>query len=108
MNTEIFIQIAITVMMVLGALVARYVIPFVKSKIQQSELTKLMDFALKAVRWANQTIPRKEWERKRDEVMDLIINYMDNHLRISLTEDEIRVIMEAFVNEVKKTKNKEE
>lgn len=105
MNSELFVQIILICIMIVGMVVGSYIIPFITSKIQETELNKLMDYAKKAVEWANQTIPPEQWERKKKEVMALVIAYMKEHLKIELTETQIDVIVEALVNEVKKIIN---
>lgn len=102
MNSDLFVQIIVVLIMFLGMVLSSYVIPFLSSKIQESELTKLTDFAKKCVEWANQTIPVEQWQRKKIEVMALVIEYMHEHLKIKLTEEQIDVIVEALVNEAKK------
>jgi len=102
MNSEIFTQIVVTLIMIIGAIISSYVIPYLQSKFQASELDKLMDFAKKSVEWANQTIPAEEWERKKKEVMNLVIDYMEDNLKIKLSVKDINVIIEALVNEAKK------
>lgn len=102
MNSEIFTQIIVTLIMIIGAVVSSYVIPYLTSKVQSNELDKLMDFAKKSVEWANQTIPPDQWERKKNEVMNLVIDYMEKNLKIKLSTRDIDVIIEALVNEAKK------
>lgn len=102
MNSEIFTQIIVTLIMIIGAVVSSYIIPFLSSKFQSNELDKLMDFAKKSVEWANQTIPPDQWERKKNEVMNLVIDYMEKNLKIKLSTRDIDVIIEALVNEAKK------
>lgn len=102
MNSELFVQIMIVLIMFVGTVIGSYLIPYLSGKLQETELQKLNDFAKKAVEWANQTIPAEEWKRKKAEVMALVIAYMNEHLKVSLTEEQIDVIVEALVNEAKK------
>lgn len=102
MNSEIFTQIIVVLIMIIGSVVSSYLIPYLSSKFQASELDKLMDFAKKSVEWANQTIPPDQWERKKNEVMNLVIDYMEKNLKIKLSTKDIDVIVEALVNEAKR------
>ena len=112
MKTEIFIEIAKCIMSVLGILITAYVIPFIKSvvrpyieaKIGEIETKHLIQFIEDAVEWANQTIPAEEWERKKAEVLAICLDYASKQIHIEFTEEQINVIIEAFVNEVKKLK----
>lgn len=102
MNHELFTQIIVVLIMFVGMVLSSYVIPWLSSKTQGTELAKLYEYAKSAVEWANQTIPKEEWERKKTEVMALVINYMTENLKIKLSDKDIDVIIEALVNEAKK------
>lgn len=102
MNSEMFVQIVVVLIMIVGMVVSSYIIPFIQSKTQGTELDKLFDYTKKAVEWANQTIPPEEWERKKREVMALVVDYMEKNLKINLSMKDIDVIIEALVNEAKK------
>lgn len=102
MTSDLFVQIVVVLIMFLGMVISSYLIPFMSSKTDSSEYAKLVDFAKKCVEWANQTIPVEEWQRKKTEVMALVIDFMKENLKITLSEEQISVIVEALVNEAKK------
>lgn len=102
MKSEIFVQIALLLIALVGMIISTYVIPWLSSKTEGIELEKLMNYTKKAVEWANQTIPSEEWKRKKEEVTALVIAYMTNNLKIQLSEKDVDVIIEALVNEAKK------
>lgn len=102
MTSDLFVQIIVLLIMFLGMILSSYIVPYLTTKVQETELNKLTDFARKCVEWANQTIPVEEWQRKKTEVMALVIAYMNEHLKIKLSEEQINVIVEALVNEAKK------
>lgn len=102
MNSEVFVDITVALITILGVIVSSYVVPYIQSKFHETEMSKLVDFARKSVEWANQTIPVDQWKRKKTEVMNLVIAFMDEHLKINLSEEQLDVIIEALVNEAKK------
>lgn len=110
MKTEIFMAIAKCAMTVLGIVITGYVIPFIKSvikpyieaKIGEIEGKKLIAFIEDAVEWANQTIPKDECERRKAEVMDKVLRFMNTNLAIELTVEDIDTLIEAFVKKCKK------
>lgn len=104
MNAELFTRIVVSIVTIVMSLIGAYVIPLIKAKIGEVEMNKLLDFALKCVKWANQTIPKEEWERKKAEVMDKVIDFMDKNLKISLSVEQVDAIIEAFVIDCKDTK----
>lgn len=106
MSSAMITQIILGLILIVGAVVSSYGIPLLKSLMIKFETNRLYDFILKAVEWANQTIPAEEWERKKLEVMQKCIDYARSKISIDFTDDEIETIIEAFVIEVKNAKEK--
>jgi len=101
MNNEIFTQLMVGIITIMGALVSAYLIPWLKTKVEATQMADLISFVEKMVKWANQTIPAEEWERKKEEVTARVITYVNRHSGIELTDDDIDAIIEAVVNSVK-------
>lgn len=101
MNEQIFVQIICGIVTVIGALISAYLIPWLKVKVDTTKMADFINFVEKVVRWANQTIPAEEWERKKEEVTARVISYVERHSGLELTEDDIDAIIEAVVNSVK-------
>lgn len=106
MNSETLTQIILGCILIVSALIGSYGIPYIQTLIDKVETNKLYDFIQKAVDWANQTIPPEEWARKKEEVMSLCMDYMLNHLKINLSQEQVDVIIEAFVREAKRISQK--
>lgn len=118
MKTQIIVAVMECVASILGMIVTAYVIPFLRSKLNESiekineskrlqrqiEMKDLKDFIEDAVEWANQTIPKEEWERRKVEVFNKSLNYMNTHTGLDLTNRDIDTIIEAFVIRCKKGK----
>lgn len=106
MSSEAITQIILGLILIVGAVIGSYGIPLFKAMVEKLETNRLFDFILKAVEWANQTIPAEEWERKKVEVMQKCVDFARNKIHIAFTDEEIETIMEAFVIEVKNAKEK--
>lgn len=103
MNAEIFTQIVLAVITIVGALVSAYVIPFIKSKMTQSDMQRLVEFVKIAVRCANQIFTPEQWERKKEYVLNLVKEFIEANLKIKLTDEQIDAIIEGIVNLIKKS-----
>lgn len=101
MNNQIFTQLLCGIITIIGALVSAYLIPWLKAKADTTKMADFIGFVEKAVRWANQTIPAEEWERKKAEVTKRVVSYVERHSGLELTDDDIDAIIEAVVNSVK-------
>lgn len=101
MNNQIFTQLVCGIITIIGALVSAYLIPWLKVKADTTKMADFIGFVEKAVRWANQTIPAEEWERKKAEVTKRVVSYVERHSGLELTDDDIDAIIEAVVNSVK-------
>jgi len=105
MNTQIFTQLVIGTILVIGALVSAYLVPPIKewlvTKVGAQKMEDFVGFVKKCVEWANQTIPPEEWERKKQEVTKMVVDYVEKHTGLDLTDKEIDAIIEALVYSVK-------
>lgn len=101
MNSQLFTQLVVGIILIIGSIVSAYVVPWLKVKVDTTKMADFISFVEKVVRWANQTIPAEEWERKKKEVTARVISYVERHSGLELTDDDIDAIIEAIVNSVK-------
>ena len=101
MNNQIFTQLVCGIITIIGALISAYLIPWLKVKVDTTKMADFISFVENVVRWANQTIPAEEWERKKEEVTQRVVSYVERHSGLELTDDDIDAIIEAVVNSVK-------
>lgn len=102
MTATTFVQLAIGLIMALSALITAYVLPYIQTKIDATKMQQVYEFAKKCVLWANQTIPADMWKEKKEQVTELVKNFIADTICINLTDEEIDAIIEAFVIECKK------
>lgn len=106
MTNELFIKIVGAVITILVSLVTAFVIPMIKAKFNQTQLEKL-DYYLKlAVRCANQIFTPEQWESKKNYVTAYITDVVNSKLHLTLSADDIQVLIEGCVNQTKVTDNK--
>lgn len=101
MNEQIFTQLVIGIITIVSALVSAYLIPWLKVKVETTQMADLIGFVEKCVKWANQTIPEEEWKRKKQEVTNLVEEYVNKHTGLVLTDADLDAIVEAVVYSVK-------
>ena len=98
MNSEIFTNIVLGVIMICGTIITYFLIPLIKSKIGAENYKKFIDFAEKLVRAANQLFD--ENDKKKQYVLEQCLEWAKNN-GITLEESQIDAIIEGLVNYVK-------
>ncbi len=101
MNGQLFTQIILAILSILGALISAYVIPFIKTKMSEADMQRLVEFVKIAVRCANQIFTPEQWEQKKQYVLNLAKEFIETNLKITLTDEQIDAIIEGLVNIVK-------
>lgn len=91
------------VLTVIVLLVSAYLIPWLKTKINDEKLKELEKFCEQAVRAAEQLYTPEEYKLKKAYVLSLI-NEQIEKLGLGLNEAEIDAIIEGIVNYVKHNK----
>ena len=81
--------------------VSSYVMQFLKLKLTDDELELLKRFIKVAVMCANQIYTPEEWAKKKEYVLAQVKDFLNDKLKIELTEEQIDLLIEGIVNEVK-------
>lgn len=84
------------VVSVCAILVTVYVIPFLKSKVDDKQWNDLLDIVEKSVLAAEQTIGAKNGTIKKSEVMAFVMDYISDK-GLNLTKELIDQLVEAAV-----------
>ena len=101
MNSEVFMEIIMAIISVIGALISAYLIPHLKSQVTSEQLANIDLFVSKAVRCAEQLYTPEEWREKKNYVTECAREFL-HKARIDLTDEQLDTIIEGIVNEVKK------
>lgn len=103
---SIILKILELVVIIVVALITRYVIPLIKTKVQTSQLSVIAAWAITFVRAAEQIFIGKN---KGDEKLIAVTEWLTNkanELGIKLNEEQIRALIEEAVNTYNEEKNK--
>ena len=99
---EVTFNILKIVVSVVSALVAVYLIPFIKAKTADVKYQKLLDMVEVAVRAAEQTIKGSgQGAAKKEEVITFVTDWMMEH-GITITYDQLEQLIEAAVFNMKR------
>lgn len=84
-----------TLVPVFGAIITYFVIPYIKSKVSQTQMEEIIKWVTKAVEAAEVLfdVP-KSGEKKREYVIKFI-DKMFNSKKEVITEEQIRILLEA-------------
>lgn len=102
METELFSKLISAIITLLCVIVSGYVIPYMQQKIGQEKLEKFCYYVTVAVRCAEQIYAPEDWRKKKAYVFDYAKKVAKDKLGIDLNDDDIDIIIEGIVNEVKK------
>jgi len=105
MNEGLF-NVILTVIPVIGAIITYFVIPFIKSSVNEKQLAQYKEWAKLAVKTAEMLW--KESGRGEDKKAYVIgfLNDMFNKNKVVITEQQMEILIEAAVKEMKEIENK--
>ena len=96
MNEYLFDALMVLVM-VLASIITRYLVPYFKTQIQNSEYAALLDIVSQAVLAAEQTMRDKgQGKSKKAHVVAFVSDWLEEH-GIEITEDQLDRLIEAAV-----------
>lgn len=103
MNDIIFEALKLLIM-VCAAVIARYVIPWLKSRIEQDKMAAIEKMVTQAVLYAQQVLTSKSGAEKKAIVTDLL-KEMLTAKNISITDEQLNILIEAAVKQMKMEEN---
>lgn len=88
---------------VIGAVITGYLIPYIKTKLSSAQLDEISKWVSKAVQTAEVLYDLPEsGEEKREYVINFI-DQMFNSKKETITQDQIRILLESSWNQLTKT-----
>ena len=102
MNDIIFEALKLLIM-VCVAVIARYVIPWLKSRIEQDKMAAIEKMVTQAVLYAQQVLTSKSGAEKKAIVTDLLKEMLTKN--ISITDEQLNILIEAAVKQMKMEEN---
>ena len=99
---ELTFNILKIVVSVAAALVATYLVPYIKAKTAETKYERLLHVVATAVRAAEQTIKGSDkGSLKKEEVMGFVTSWMAQH-GIGITEEQLDQLVESAVYSMNK------
>lgn len=99
MSDNLF-KIIMALIPVICAIITGFIVPYIKTKISSAQLAEISEWVTKAVQAAEVLFDApKSGEEKREYVIDFI-NKMFNSKKEVITEDQIRILLEAAWKEM--------
>ena len=101
MSSELFMRLVTCIVTIVIILISTYVIPWLKVKCGAENMNIVMGYIAYAVRCAEQIYTPDEWKEKKAFVMEYMLNIINNVVKIDMTVEQLDVLIEGMVNEVK-------
>lgn len=105
MNEQLF-QIILALIPVSGTIITLYVIPLLKEKIGNAKLEKYEEWAKLAVRSAEMIFKEQGMGTDKKAYVVKFLNDMFNKKKVVITEEQIEILIEACVKQMKLEENK--
>ena len=105
MNENIF-NFLMTLIPVFGAIITYFVIPFIKSSISEKQLAQYKEWAKLAVKTAEMLWKETGHGDDKKAYVVNFLNEMFNKNKITITAEQLEVLIEAAVKEMKEIENK--
>lgn len=105
MNENIF-NFLMTLIPVFGAIITYFVIPFIKSSISEKQLAQYKEWAKLAVKTAEMLWKETGHGEDKKAYVVNFLNEMFNKNKITITAEQLEVLIEAAVKEMKEIENK--
>ena len=105
MDEKIF-QIILASIPVFGAIITGFIIPFIKEKIGAEKLAKYEYWTSMAVKCAEMMFKEQGMGEAKKEYVVNFLNEMFNKNKVVITSEQIEILVEAAVKELKLIENK--
>ena len=105
MDEKIF-QIILASIPVFGAIITGFIIPFIKEKIDAEKLAKYEYWTSMAVKCAEMIFKEQGMGEAKKEYVVSFLNEMFNKNKVVITSEQIEILVEAAVKELKLSENK--
>lgn len=97
--TDIIFELINLVVMIAAAVVARYLIPWIKERIGTEKLNTVAEWAKKAVLYAEQVMTSATGEEKKEAVTAILKEIVEAN-NISITDEQIDILIESAVKQM--------
>lgn len=103
---EVLFKIILALIPVLGTILTAVIVPYVKEKLGNEKLAKYEYWASMAVNCAEMIFKEQGMGKTKKEYVINFINEMFNKNKVVITEEQIEILIESAVKEMKLSENK--
>ena len=104
MDERLF-NVILALIPVLGAIVTYFVVPYIKTVIGNEKLAQYKEWVALAVKCAEMIFTEKGMGSSKKEYVVNFLNDLLNSKKVVITEEQLNVLIEAAVLELKQNKN---
>lgn len=97
---EILFDILKAVVGICALIVARYCIPWIRQRISQEKLREVREWARMGVLYAQQVLSGESGQTRKEIVRDMLLRLCHEN-EVSLTAEQIEVLIESAVKQMK-------
>ena len=105
MNENLF-NVILTIIPVIGAIITYFIVPFIKSSITEKQLSQYKEWAKLAVKTAEMLWKESGRGEDKKEYVVKFLNDMFNKNKVVITEEQINILIESAVKEMKEIEGK--
>lgn len=98
--SEILFEVVKLAIMIISALVARYLIPWLKTRVDMDKVKQVSDWSKEAVHAAQQLMNDKTGEERKQFVLNSVQAFMLEK-GIEITDEQLEILIEAAVKQMK-------
>ena len=92
------------VIIVIATIIARYVIPWIKQKVNIAKIESIYQWTDKFVHAAEQLIQGEKMGEEKLKAVSMWLKEKSDEIGLEMTDEEIRVLIESFVYTLKQEK----
>ena len=105
MNENIF-NFVLTLIPVIGAIITYFIVPFIKSSISEKQLAQYKEWSKLAVKTAEMLWRETGHGEDKKAYVVSFLNDMFNKNKVVITEEQINILIESAVKEMKEIETK--
>ena len=105
MNENLF-NVILTVIPVIGAIITYFIVPFIKSSVSEKQLAQYKEWANLAVKTAEMLWRETGHGEDKKAYVVSFLNDMFNKNKVVITEQQMEILIEAAVKEMKEIESK--
>lgn len=105
MNQNVF-NFVLTLIPVIGAIITYFIVPFIKSSVSEKQLAQYKEWAILAVKTAEMLWKESGHGEDKKAYVVKFLNDMFNKNKITITEEQLEVLIESAVKTMKEIENK--